>query len=209
MSMLYIWHPSVSKDGHDLELILTRGDSDQIGAGCDRFIAGILRAIGISAAPDQVSIKPYRCNFYGEYWQEEGWQSQWDFVWRLSANFRKQITVEPLQQGYLGTDEIDDYSELIESYRQTPFSCLVIGAFSEENLAQAAARKVVDSKEVVTAWCTVAAPIPSVEILRVAPDQFQVRAAIGAGDEDFFTSGYPAAIVAMFEAAGGVTHAQN
>lgn len=209
MSMLYLWHPAVSASGTELDLILTRGDSDQVDGGSERFVEAVLKAVGIKQPAEKWSIKPNRCNFYGEYWREEGWRSQWDFAWRMAVHFKNQIEVKPLPTGYLGLMEIDDYSPLAESYKYEPYACLVIAAFTSQEKARAAAEKLAGDKEIETARHAAAAPEPQIKVLQVAPKEFHLRAAIGSGDEPFFTGGYPALVVSMLEAAGGATHAEG
>ncbi|HBA90028.1 MAG TPA: hypothetical protein DCZ75_19135 [Geobacter sp.] len=207
MSMLYLWHPAVSADGKVLDLILTRGDSDQIGGGADRFVGSVLDAIDISTPANKWSIKPYRCNFYSEYWMEEGWDSKWDFVWRMSVHFKESVAVEPLKLGYVGLDMIDDYSPLVESYKVEPFACLAVATFSSENQAQSAARKIAEDRELVEVRHAVKAPAPVTEVLRISGKEFEIRAEIGKGDRRFFEGAYPDMVVAMLEAGGGNVHA--
>lgn len=209
MAKLYLWHPAVSTSGTELDLILTRGDSDQVGGGSDRFVDAVLKALGIENEAAKWSIKPNRCNFYGDYRREEGWRSQWDFAWRMEAHFKSPVAVKPLPAGCLGLMEIDDYSPLVESYKYEPYACLVIGAFNSEEKASSAAEKLAGDKEIQAARHAAAAPEPQVKLFQVAPKEFHLRAAIGSGDESFFTGVYPALVLSMLEAAGGTTHAQG
>ncbi len=209
MSMLYVWNPWLSDDKSQLELVLTRGDSDRVGAGSKRFVAGIARAVGVSAEPQRWSVQSYRCNYYSEYWQENGWESKWDYIWRLCVHFAGPVSPPTLMRTYVGTDEIDDYSAQLESYKQPPFKCLVVGAFHTEKQARSAAGKIADDKEIHEAGRKVSAPEPVIDVYRLAAGGFQLRAEIGAGDEGFFTGGYPDRVVSMLEASGGMTHAEN
>lgn len=209
MSMLYLWHPAVGADGKVLDLILTRGDSDQVGGGAERFVGAILEALDISVPAHKWSIKSYRCNYYSEYWMENGWDSKWDFVWRMAVHFKDPVSVRPLKMGYLGLDMIDDYSPLVESYKVEPFACLVAAMFSSEKQAQSAARKIVEDRELSEARHAAKAPDPVTEVVRVSGKEFQVRAVIGKGDRRFFEGAYPDMVVAMLETGGGVVHAQE
>lgn len=209
MSMLYLWHPAVGASGTELDLIITRGDSDQVGGGSDRFVGAVLNALKIREPAEKWSIKANRCNFYGEYWREEGWRSQWDFAWRMEVRFKNPVEVKPLPTGYLGLMEIDDYSPLAESYKYEPYACLVVAAFASQERANLAAGKLAGDKEIEAARHEAAAPEPQIKVLQVASREFHLRAAIGSGDEPFFTGGYPALVLSMLEAAGGATHAEG
>lgn len=208
MSMLYLWHPAVSEDGKGLDLILTRGDSDQIGGGAERFVSAVVRTLGISVPPEKWSIRPFRCNFYGEYWMEDGWESKWSFVWRMTVRFREPVAVEAPKLGYLGIDDIDDYSPLIESYKYEPFACLAIAAFVSEKKAQAAAAKIVEDRDLKEARRSAGTQNPVVEVVRVDGD-FHLRAVIGSGDEALFAGPYPALVVSLLEKSGGIIHAES
>lgn len=209
MSMLYLWHPSVSGDGNVLDFILTRGDSDQIGGGSDRFVSALTAALEITTIPLKWSIKPYRCNFYSEYWSEGGWESRWDFIWRVTVHFKAQVAVQPLKQGYLGIDDIDDYSPLVESYKFEPFSCLVAGSFTSEEKTRETARRIASDKELAAARKGAAAPDPVIQVVRVDEKAFHLRAAIGSGDASFFQGEYPELVLSFLESAGAVTHVQG
>lgn len=208
MSMLYLWHPAVSEEGRKLDLILTRGDSDQIGGGAERFVSAVTNALGISVPPLKWSVRPFRCNFYSEYWMEDGWESKWSFVWRMTVHFREPVAVETLQSGYLGLDEIDDYSPMMESYKFEPFACLVIAAFLSGNKAQAAATKIAEDRDLLEARRGAGTQAPAVEVVQVDGD-FHLRAVIGSGDASFFTGSYPALVVSLLEKSGGVIHAES
>ena len=209
MSMLYLWHPAVSETGLELDLILTRGDSDQIGGGADRFVAAVLGALEIATPPVKWSIKPHRCNFYSEYWREDGWQSRWDYVWRMTVHFKTEVALEPLKLGYLGIDDIDDYSPLVESYKYEPFACLAVAVFASEEKAQGAALRMTDDREIEAERQAAGAPPPVLQVVRVATREDHLRAAIGSGGEEFFTGDYPAMVVSMLEKSGGITHAES
>lgn len=209
MSMLYLWQPVLSEDGKKLEIMLTRGDSDQIGDGSERFVASVLNSLGVSASPESRTVTPYRCNFYSEYWMKNGWEYQWDFVWSLSVRFDRPVAPETLQLGYLGTDDIDDYSPRVARYRHPPFHYLAVGRFPTQKRAQAAADRILADREIVSARRAIGAPEPLVEVLRVADGEFQVQAAIGEGDVGFFRSGYPGTILSMLEVSGGRIHAEG
>lgn len=208
MSMLYLRHPAVGNDGTVLDLILTRGDSDQVGGGSERFVNAVSSRLGIKAQPRKWSIRPFRSNFYGEYWMEEGWEPKWDFVWRMTVHFRTAVSVEPLKLGYLGLDEIDDYSPFMESYKFEPFACLAIAAFLSEPKAEAAARRVVEDRDLLEARRAVGVQSPAVDVLRVG-DDFHLRAVLGSGEKPFFTSNYPGMVLSMLEKTGGIVHAEN
>jgi hypothetical protein len=209
MSMLYLWHPSVSADGTVVDLILTRGDSDQIGGGSDRFVTALAGALDITALPQKWSIKPYRCNYYSEYWDEEGWDSKWDFIWRATIHFKAQVAVTPLKLGYIGIDVIDDYSPLVESYKFEPFACLAAGVLEAEDKARETARRLINDKELTAARKAASAPDPVVQVVRVNPKQFHVRAAIGSGNASFFQEGYPDMVISFLETSGAVIHAEQ
>lgn len=209
MSMLYLWHPAVSEKGTEVDLILTRGDSDQVGGGSDRFINDVLSVLKVSVPVRKWSIRSYRCNYYGEYWMEDGWESKWDFVWRVTLHFKEPVAVEPLQLGYLGIDHIDDYSPLVESYRYEPFGCLVVAAFPSQQQAEAAAVKLTEDRDLLEARHAAGAPSPAVEVARIGEDKFQLRAVLGAGDQTFFKSPYPQLVVSLLERSGGATHAES
>lgn len=209
MSMLYLWHPAVSDKGTEVDLILTRGDSDQVGGGSDRFINDVLGALKVSVPVQKWSIRSYRCNYYGEYWMEDGWESKWDFVWRMTLHFKEPVAVEPLQLGYLGIDHIDDYSPLVESYRYEPFGCLVVAAFLSKQQAEAAAVKLAEDRDLLEARHAAGAPSPSVDVMRIGDGKFQLRAVLGAGDQTFFKSTYPQLVVSLLERSGGATHAES
>ena len=209
MSMLYLWHPSVSGDGKVLDCVLTRGDSDQVGGGSERFVSALASTMEIGTIPLKWSIKPYRCNFYSEYWSEGGWESRWDFIWRVTVHFKAQVAVRPVKLGYLGIDDIDDYSPLVESYKFEPFSCLVAGSFTSEEKARETARRLANDKELVTARKGAAAPDPVIQVVRVDEKAFHLRAALGSGDASFFKGEYPELALSFLEAAGAVTHVQG
>jgi len=209
MSMLYIWNPCLNEDKTRLELIITRGDSDQVGNGSKEFVASLVKGMGLSFLPQRWSIQSYRCNFYSEYWQEEGWKSKWDFVWRLTAHFDRPVNPPDLKAPYLETDETDDYSPLVESYKQPPYQCLVIAQYLSQKQVEAAASKMVGDREIEAARRAVGAPAPVIDLLRLNARQFQLRAVIGAGGEEFFLSDYPARMVAMLAAGGAITHAER
>ena len=208
MSMLYLWHPAVSADGTVLDMILTRGDSDQVGGGADRFVGATLRTLDIPVPAEKWSIRPFRCNFYSEYWTQGDWKSQWDFVWRMTLHFKRPVTVEPLQQGYLGIDDIDDYSPLVESYKYEPFACLVVAAFPSQQQAEAAAGRIAEDRDLREARQIAAAPDPATEVLRVGGD-FHLRGVLGGGDDNFFKGDYPKMVVSLLEKSGGVIHAES
>lgn len=207
MSMLYLWHPAVSKDGTILDLILTRGDSDQIGGGADSFVSAVARTLNISVLPAKWSIRPFRCNFYSEYWMEDGWEAKWSFVWRLTVHFGEPVTVEPLENGYLGINDIDDYSPLMESYKYEPFACLVIAEFVSEQQALAAANKIVEDRDLHEARRAAGTQNPVAEVVQVDGD-FHLRAMIGSGDESFFKGPYPGLVLNLLERSGGILHAE-
>jgi hypothetical protein len=209
MSMLYIWNPCLSDDKTELELILTRGDSDQVGNGSKEFVTSLVKSVGMLSLPQRWSIQSYRCNFYSEYWQEKDWKSKWDFVWRLSAHFDKPTHPPTLKKSYIGTDEIDDYSPEVESYKEPPFKCLVVAQYTTDKQAHIAARRISEDREISVCRNAVGAPDPVIHVLRFSAKQFQVRADIGGGDEPFFKSDYPDSIVSMLEASGGITHAEG
>lgn len=208
MSMLYLWHPSVSADGTVVDLIITRGDSDQVGGGSERFVAALTAALNINAAPWKWAIKSYRCNYYSEYWEEEGLDSKWDFIWRATLHFKAQVAVTPLKLGYLGINDIDDYSPLVESYKFEPFACLAAGVFKSEEKAKETARRLINDKELGAARKEAAAPDPVVQVVRVNPKEFHLRAVLGSGDESFFTGGYPDMVLSFLETSGAVIHAE-
>lgn len=209
MNKLYLWHPSVGGDGTVLDLIITRGNSDQVGGGSERFVSAITEALGIAAMPLKWSVKPYRCNFYSKYWNEEAWDSRWDFVWRLTCHFAAPVSVQPLKAGHLGTEEIDDYSPLVESYKYEPFACLAIGVFPSEEKAKAVARKMLTDGEMAAARQEAAAPDPVLQVVRVKSDEFHLRAAIGSGEASFFLGGYPSTVLSLLEASGARMHAES
>ncbi|MBU5612522.1 hypothetical protein [Geomonas azotofigens] len=209
MSMLYLRHPSVSADGTVVDFILTRGDSDQVGGGSERFIGALIGALDIGAEPLKWGIKPYRCNYYSEYWDEEGWESTWDFVWRVTIHFRVQVAIKPFKLGYLGINDIDDYSPEVESYKFEPFSCLAVGVFDAENKAKETARRVINDKELTAARKEVSAPDPVVQVVRVGNGEFHLRAALGSGDERFFRGEYPEMVLSFLQSSGAVIHAQS
>ena len=206
MSMLYLWHPSVSADGTVLDLILTRGDSDQVGGGSERFISHLAGTLDISAVPQKWAIKSCRCNYYSANREEQGWDSRWGFIWRVTIHFKAQVAVMPLKLGYLGIDEIDDYSPLVDSYKYEPFACLAIGAFAAEDKAKATARRVINDKELTAARKGASAPDPIVQVVRVNSERFHVRAALGSGDQSFFQGGYPDMVLSFLETSGAVIH---
>lgn len=208
MSMLYLWHPAVGNDGTMLDLIITRGDSDQVGGGSERFVTAVAKSLGIEATPEKWSIRPFRCNFYSEYWTEEGWTSKWDFVWRMTVYFREQVSVEPLKAGYRGLDEIDDYSPLGESYRFEPFSCLLVATFLSLEQARLAAAKLAEDRDLQEARRPVHAPQPAADILAVGAE-FHLRAMLGSGDRPFFEGGYPDMALNLMERSGGIVHAES
>ncbi|QWV99062.1 hypothetical protein KP005_07195 [Geomonas nitrogeniifigens] len=208
MSMLYLWHPSVSADGTVVDFILTRGDSDQVGGGSERFVGALIGALDLGAEPLKWGIKPYRCNYYSEYWEEEGWQSRWDFVWRVTLHFRVQVAVEPIKLGYLGISDIDDYSPEVESYKFEPYSCLAVAVFDSENRAKDTARRLITDKELTAARKEVPAPDPVVQVVREQNGEFHVRASLGSGDETFFRGAYPDTVLTFLQASGGVIHAK-
>lgn len=209
MSMIYLWHPSVGGDGTVLDLILTRGDSDQIGGGSERFISAVTNDLGITAMPVKWAIKPYRCNFYSEYWMEEGWKSKWDLIWRVTVHFKSPVSVQPLKMGYKGIDDIDDYSPLVESYKYEPIGCLVVGVFASEEKAKAVARNILTDGDLAAARSAAAAPDPLVQVVRVKPEEFHLRAAIGSGEKEFFTGDYPVMVISLLEASGAITHVES
>lgn len=209
MSMLYLRHPAVTEDGKGLDIILTRGDSDQIGGGSERFVAAVLDALHVTAEPQKWAIRSYRCNYYSEYWQEKGWDSKWDFVWRMAVHFKSEIAIEPLKLGYLGINDIDDYSPLVESYKVEPFGCLVAATYSSEKQAQSAARKISEDTELTEARHAAKAPEPVTVVERVSGREFQVRCILGKGDRRFFEGPYPDMVVNMLESGGGRVHAEE
>ena len=209
MSMLYLWNPATSGDGKSLEVIITRGDSDQVGGGSERFVGAILKTLGIVHLPGSWSITPYRCNFYSEYAQEGGWDFRWDFVWRLAARFSQPVAPKTFKRGYLGTNDIDDYSAQVGAYRCPPFNCLVVGAFATQQMAVTAAEKIVSDRELAAAGRALAAPEPSLDILRVAAGEFHLRTVVGTGDQAFFESNYPGSILTLLAANGGRIHAES
>jgi|GEM_PF-2608119 len=269
MSMLYIRQPGLSKDGKELHIILTRGDSDQIGQASERFVRALLSTLGITFHPPlpQTSplplregargwgsvprpttwiVKPYRCNYYSEYWKEGGWESRWDFVWRLSLKFDAPVKAKPLENGYAGTDDIDDYSPAVGAHLHPPFQCLAIASFPTERQANTAAGLVAKSachpeqsegsasfrsqgsrRHESRSYANVQddelhvppfekagtggiclSPSRPIEILQVG-HEFHLHAHLGAGDEQFFTSGYPNSVIALLESNGGRVHAEN
>ncbi len=208
MSMLYLWHPAVIKDGTVLDMIITRGDSDQVGGGSERFVSAVLNALDVTAQAEKWSIRPFRCNFYGEYWMEDDWKSKWDFVWRMTVHFKEAVTVEPLKLGYQGIDDIDDYSPLMESYRYEPYACLVVAAFLSEQQAKGAAGKIVEDRDLREARHVAGAPEPVPEVVPAGGD-FHLRAVIGSGEDSFFKGDYPKLVVSLLEKSGGVVHAES
>ncbi|QWV95096.1 hypothetical protein KP004_07940 [Geomonas oryzisoli] len=208
MSMLYLWHPSVGADGTVVDFILTRGDSDQVGGGSERFVSALIAALDLGAEPLKWGIKPYRCNYYSEYWEDKGWASKWDFVWRVTLHFRVQVAIEPLKLGYLGINDIDDYSPEVESYKFEPFSCLAVAVFDSEHKARETARRLITDKELTAKRKEVLAPDPVVQVVRVNNGEYHVRAALGSGDETFFRSDYPEMVLSFLQASGGVIHAE-
>ncbi|WP_224982597.1 hypothetical protein [Geomonas agri] len=207
MSMLYLWHPSVGADGTVVDFILTRGDSDQVGGGSERFVSALMGVLDIRAELLKWGIKPYLCNYYSEYWDEDGRESKWDFVWRVTIHFRVQVAIQPLKLGYLGIDYIDDYSPEVESYKFEPFSCLAVGVFNSEHMAKEIARRVITDKELTAARKVVPAPDPVVQVVRVNQGAFHLRAALGSGDDKFFLGSYPEMVLSFLQASGAVIHA--
>lgn len=206
MSMLYLWHPSVSADGTVVDFILTRGDSDQVAGGSARFVKALAGALEIGAEPIKWAIKSYRCNFYSEYGEEDGWESKWDFVWRATFHFKAQVAVKTPVAGYLGIDQIDDYSPQVESYKFEPFSCLAVGTFPTEDKAKETARRVIRDKELAAARKAVSAPDPVVQVVRVKEREFHLRGSLGSGDEKFFQGPYPELVLSFLQASGAKIH---
>lgn len=209
MSMLYLWHPAVSETGKEVDLILTRGDSDQVGGGSERFVNALLGILRVEATAQKWSLRSFRCNYYSEYWMEEGWESKWDFVWRMTLHFREPVAVQALNSGYLGIDEIDDYSPLVESYKYEPFGCLAVAAFLSQQQAVAAATRLMEDGDLKEARRAVGAPAPMSQVVGIGAGKFQLRAVLGSGDEAFFKSQYPELVLSLLERGGGVIHAEG
>ena len=51
MSMLYVWNPTLLDEGRTLQVMITRGDSDQVGKGSTAFLTAIVTAVGAKATP--------------------------------------------------------------------------------------------------------------------------------------------------------------
>lgn len=207
MSMLYTWDPAVGGDGKRVDIILTRGDADQIGPGSKEFVATVLRAWSITASPRRTNINAYRCNFYSEYWKDGGWENEWDFVWRLSAHFPSNITLKKRPLHYVGIDRVDDYSVTMEAYKHPPFAGLIVAEFAAEKAALAAAAEISSDKELRALGAPSHAPADAV--FRLGGKRFQVRAEVGSGGGDVFGGAVLKRLLARLAAQGGKMHVEE
>ena len=206
MSMLYLWHPVLSKDKRTVRLVLTRGDSDRIGQGCRRFIDVLLSLVGVSGEPGAWNIASARCNYYGEYWQETSWESRWDLVWRVEIGLASSATRLEFKQPYIGLDEIDDLPAAPDAHAKPMIRFVASVIFSREKDARAAVGQLIHASELPDAGRPAAAPAPAVNLLEIGSHLIKLDADLGSGDEAFVASGYPDAMVASLARSGGRIH---
>lgn len=208
MSMLYIWHPTIIKTGNLVQLMITRGDSDQVGKGSKAFAQSLLHIAGISAEPKTWKIESFRCNFYSEYWQDDDWQSRWDFVWRCRIETSEPAT-KVKAATYVGIDEIDEHSPQVDRYKMPPYRGLVIAEFTSETRAKAADDAIrsdvpASKKKQGKGHSTSSA------IFKIAAKKFHLHIDVGSGDEAFFSkNAYPEKVVELCEEHGGLIHVQT
>lgn len=190
MSMLYVWHPVVLDDGHTLQVMITRGDSDQVGNGSPAFLAAILKAFGVTGIAKSGAVEFFRSNFYSEYWEEPGWESKWDVVWRCRITLAGKPTIKK-KAAYVGIDEIDEYAEVIETRKKGPFACLAVAEFSTEKAATSV-------------------PDAAGTVFKVAPKRIHLHVEVGTADAKTLENpaSKPNTLVAACEAAGGRVHVQ-
>lgn len=179
MNMLYLWHARIMEDASRCRFMITRGDSNQVSKGSQRFIAEALQALGIDAEPTRWTIETARSNYFGDYSDESEWESRWDLVWRVTVDCASIVRIKDLDAEYIGVDLIDDYSPEVEKMKEPPFLALAVAGFDDRAKAEKAAASLARHPE---------ADGPEAhdcEIVKVARGWF-VYAGLGSGGTNLF-----------------------
>ena len=210
MSMLYLWNPTLLDEGRTLQVMITRGDSDQVANGSTAFLAAILKAVGVKTASKGSTIEQFRCNYYSEYWEEPGWESRWDIVWRCRVKLAAAVAGVKIAGDYVGIDEIDEYSPDLDARKKAPYPGLVVAEFPSEKAAADAAAAIAGDPHLMEAR-TAPKTTPKSSVFKVAAKRFHLHLSLGSLNVASFEAddSYANAVVERCEELGARVHANQ
>lgn len=211
MSMLYVWNPTLLDEGRTLQVMITRGDSDQVGKGSSAFLTAILTAVGAKATPKGARIERCRCNYYSEHWEEPGWESRWDLVWRCRIRLAAPLVRFKSATDYVGIDAIDEYNPTADSQESARFQCLAVAEFTTEKAAANAAAAIAKDPDVSARRRTTKGSALKSDTFKIAPKRFHLHIELGSVDVSAVekSDAHANVVVEKLEALGGSVHASQ